>query len=161
MALRNVPELVLMVGFPASGKSQLALEKYPKHLLLSTDEHVQNRLVKERTSYDKVFWEGFTQSHKHFTQDLLYATSRGIDIVVDNPNMSYSHRRRILDMVPAGYKAYAHVVVCRDEEEWRRRLASRPGKTIPEIALQAMAVVFDYPTVSEGLDAVFFTDTSA
>jgi gluconate kinase len=59
-----------------------------------------------------------------------------------------------LIMIPDRYEKIAIVFPTPDEDELQRRLASRPGKTIPEYILGPMIESLEYPEMDEGFDSV-------
>jgi gluconate kinase len=46
-----------------------------------------------------------------------------------------------------------------EPEEHSRRLASRPGKVIPDHVLQSMVSTFEIPTEEEGFDEIWYAES--
>jgi gluconate kinase len=58
-------------------------------------------------------------------------------------------------MLP-NYEHIAVVFKTPEKEELARRLASRPGKNIPEHVMRSMIENFDVPTEDEGFKEIWF-----
>ena len=79
------------------------------------------------------------------------------DIIWDQTSTTVSSRTRKFNMLP-DYYAIAVVFRTPEEEELARRLASRPGKVIPEHVLHDMIWNFEMPTEEEGFKEIWYVD---
>jgi bifunctional polynucleotide phosphatase/kinase len=130
-------ELILMIGFPASGKSTIVdiLHKFHGFTVASND------------------------IHKRFFVNMLdkYINS-GDDIVIDNTNLSRESREKII--IPArnrGYNIRAFVMdttydQCIHNNFYRSYTTKR--ELIPLSAYRFMKNKFEYPNKSEDIDSV-------
>lgn len=130
-------ELILMIGFPASGKSTIAdiLCKYYGFKIISNDIH-----------------KGF------FVKLLNEYISNGYNIVIDNTNLSIESRKNIITPVRnRGYNIRAFVMdttydQCIHNNFYRAYTTKR--ELIPLSAYRFMKNKFEYPNKSEGIDSV-------
>lgn len=154
--MTKVPYITLLVGLPGVGKSTYVNEyKTPDSIVLSTDAIVESMCNANGITYDQGFKLFIDQATHEYNKLLATYLAAGNDIVIDRTNLSVTSRRKILARVPKRYKKYAAFFPIPPEEEWKKRLASRPGKCIPQSVLDNMLMQFQMPTVDEGFDAVF------
>jgi tRNA uridine 5-carbamoylmethylation protein Kti12 len=78
-----------------------------------------------------------------------------LDIIWDQTSTTVHTRRKKIRMLPEYYKI-AVVFRTPDEAELARRLASRPGKNIPEEVMQHMINSWEEPTKEEGFDEIWY-----
>jgi bifunctional polynucleotide phosphatase/kinase len=130
-------ELILMIGFPASGKSTISnvLCKYNNFKNVSNDIH--------KNYFNKYFNECIKNNH---------------NIVVDNTNLSAISRKKIIDPAKKnGYKIRAFVMdssydQCIHNNFYRAYTTDR--ELIPLSAYRFMKNKFSYPTKNEGIDSI-------
>jgi gluconate kinase len=84
------------------------------------------------------------------------AKSIGKDIVWDQTSTTVKSRIRKFNMLP-DHEHIAVVFKTPDADELARRLASRPGKVIPENVIQDMIAGFEMPTEEEGFREIWYT----
>lgn len=133
------PDLVLLVGLPASGKSTFCRERFA-----DTHVHVSKDLMPR--SADKA---------KRQRRQIEAALSEGRSVVVDNLNVSAAERGAALEAArPFG----ARVVVYRFAEsvaDCRERNAQREGAAhVPLVAIYAAAKRYEAPSLEEGIDEI-------
>ena len=148
------PEIIVMVGLPASGKSTYREEHYPYHTVVSWDDLVVE--MYPATTYDESFklseYKVINSALKKRLQSLCEAN---YDIVVDLTMLSKNVRLKRLSGVPKRYSMIA--VVCQTsikKLEERNVVRSKDGKTIPTAVFQNMAKSFQMPTLAEGFSEV-------
>ena len=87
-------------------------------------------------------------------QDLRQAITDGADIVWDQTNLVPKSRANKLAQIPKNYRKVAVYFTTPDTKELDRRLANRPGKTIPAHVITSMVSQLQPPTAAEGFDEV-------
>jgi predicted kinase len=87
--------------------------------------------------------------------EVARAQAQGRDIIWDQTSVSVASRRKKFASLP-NYEHVAVVFRTPEQEELSRRLAGRPGKTIPDTVLQNMIDSFEEPTEAEGFQEVWY-----
>ena len=155
-----MPKCTLLVGVPGSGKSTWLLENRPKGTatwVASTDNIIQGLADDYGFTYSDIFTDTIRFAEKAMYSALEYAASCGYDIYVDRTNMTAWSRKRFIEKLkPLGYEFECVVFPTPEPDEWKRRLDSRPGKTIPQEAIDRMIKGYDTPTEAEGFSKVTF-----
>ena len=151
-----MPTAYILVGVPGSGKTTwIAKQNWARHCVIaSTDDFVEAYARSVNKSYSEVFEKVMPDAVNAMTETVMNAVSAGKDIIWDQTSTSIKTRKKKIKMLP-GYKMIAVVFKIPEEAEWKRRLASRPGKTIPEDVLKAMSEGFEHPTLEEGFDQIW------
>jgi len=151
-----MPVCTILVGLPAAGKSTY-ISQQPDAIYVASSDAIIERLALERNmTYSEIFSEVIAEADAGFVLQIKEFCDAGLDFYVDRTNLNKKSRRRILDILTQ-YKYYdirAVVFQTPDQEEWDRRLDSRPGKIIPKNVLAAMANSFTIPDKEEGFSQV-------
>ena len=147
------PELVIMVGLPASGKSTVIKQRYPNHTVVSSDDTIERLSAAEGMTYDEGFKKFIGRATGAMKTTFRNAIKEGENIVWDQTNLSTKKRRGIIQQTPEQYRIVA-VVFDIPERERERRVAQRPGKTIPDHVMKSMAKSFNPVTKDEGFDEI-------
>jgi predicted kinase len=87
-------------------------------------------------------------------EKVVRAREAGKDIIWDQTSLTEKSRIRKFNMLPK----YTHIAVIfktPEPEELARRLASRPGKTIPDQVMRQMIEGFDPAELSEGYSEIW------
>jgi gluconate kinase len=79
----------------------------------------------------------------------LICQANGLDLIWDQTSTSVSSRKKKFNTLP-NYEHIAVVFPIPEPDELARRLASRPGKNIPEHVMRSMIDGFEMPTLDEG-----------
>lgn len=157
-----MPMLTVLVGLPGSGKSTCIQSAYtnPTQFVYSTDDLLEVAAKELGSTYNDVFETLIKSVTKSADNMLAGAIKQNKDVVWDQTNMSAKKRAAILSKFPT---AYQKVCVCfvppqnaAEQQELNRRLANRPGKTIPAHIMRNMASSYVMPTREEGFDVVEF-----
>jgi predicted kinase len=92
---------------------------------------------------------------KLMTDKVVRAREAGKDIIWDQTSTSIATRAKKFKMLPDYYKI---AVVFRkpDDEELKRRLASRPGKNVPWAVIDQMWGSWEDPTEEEGFNEIWY-----
>jgi tRNA uridine 5-carbamoylmethylation protein Kti12 len=160
-------KLEVLVGLPGSGKStRLSFVDDPEFggdvFVYSTDNYIEARAKEVGKTYNDMFRDHIDAATKHMNDVLAIVVSAGIDVFWDQTNMSSKKRKSILSKFPKNYRKECWCIAPpRTPEEWAeldRRLASRPGKTIPHHIIESMADSYVEPELDEGFDYILVVD---
>ena len=163
------PTCTVMVGLPASGKSTridnllFGYGAVDRPYVYSTD-NILERIAKQLgKTYNGVFDAHIKSAQLEADIMLADAIKHKMNIIWDQTNLAVGKRRKVLNrMKQAGY-----VVECEcieppatddDYAEWKKRLAGRPGKNIPDEIIERMMDTYVKPSLDEGFDAVAIFD---
>lgn len=165
--MRN-PLLICLIGLPALGKSTWR-ENFLRNsdfngFVASTDDLIEEYAEERGKTYNDVFNEAMPVVSELYDKVVHLAFSKRLDLIIDRTNMNKKSRDRFMRRARnAGYDCRAIVfqtpVTESDYEEWAKRLASRPGKSIPSDVLKAMDDKYQAPTPEEGFTQIGVVDT--
>jgi predicted kinase len=147
----------MLVGVPGSGKSTWIAENFPDltgHYVASTDRLIEIYASMRQATYDDMFQDNIDYANKAMMTHIKDVIVYGYNIIWDQTNLTPKSRAAKLAAVPNTYRKIAIFFPTPETEELYRRLGSRPGKTIPEFAVQQMINSLQQPTVEEGFDEV-------
>lgn len=152
-----MPKLYVLVGVPGSGKSTwISNQDWAKDCaIVSTDHHVEIYAKALGKTYTEVFEDYMPIAVKFMAQDVIDAREAGKDIIWDQTSTSLLSRKKKFKMLP-DYHAIAIVFKTPPEDELVKRLASRPGKTIPWNVITNMIDNFEMPTLEEGFKEIWY-----
>lgn len=152
-----MPTVYMMIGVPASGKStaikgSAELKTLP---VASSDDYIQVRATITGRTYDEVFGESIDQATKYLDSVVETCIKGDISFIWDQTNLTKKSRTKKLSRFPKHWKKIAVYLATPEKEEWERRLASRPGKTIPKKILESMLTQLEPPDlVDEDFDRI-------
>lgn len=156
-------DIYILVGPPASGKTTWIQKEFQGEVFtVSTDDIIQEIADEEDTTYDEIFSKYIKAAERLMWEDFDHLVAGNYSpIIVDRTNMSVKSRQRFFDRLRNfhkghGYKIHAVVFSKPDDDEYERRLNSRPGKTIPEAVVSGMLASYQPPTEAEGFATVTF-----
>ena len=151
-----MPKCYQLVGVPGSGKSTWHSEQdwLQTAAHISTDRYVEEFAKNAGKTYSEVFQEVMPDCVKYMTSDAVHAREAGQDIVWDQTSTTVASRARKFAMLP-DYEHIAVVFATPAPEELARRLASRPGKNIPEHVMRGMIEGWDEPELDEGFEEIW------
>jgi predicted kinase len=146
-----MPKCYQMIGVPGSGKSTwIKNQIWALGLsIVSTDNFVEAYAYMQDKTYTQVFKEYMPVAVRLMANQVEVCKANGVDIIWDQTSTTLASRTRKFNMLP-DYEHIAVVFKTPDPEELARRLASRPGKTIPEEVVFDMVRKFEMPTLEEG-----------
>jgi predicted kinase len=124
--------------------------------IVSTDAWVEDYARKVGKTYSEVFDEYMPTAVDLMADHVVKCRQDGVDLVWDQTSTTVKSRARKFRMLP-DYDHIAVVFKTPETEELARRLASRPGKTIPDNVIQDMIANFEMPTEEEGFKEIWFT----
>jgi predicted kinase len=83
------------------------------------------------------------------------AREQGKDIIWDQTSTTIASRTRKFNMLP-NYYHIAVVFKTPSRLELTKRLASRPGKEIPDVVIEGMRASFEMPSEEEGFKEIWY-----
>jgi predicted kinase len=149
----------MLIGIPAAGKSTWTNNTLEAHRdidvrVISTDAVIEDICAMYGVAYHEAHNTLFQFADQQAARDMRKAVERNCHIIWDQTNLTRKSRARKLRLIPNEYHKIAVVFPMPEEQEWRRRLASRPQKRIPEDVLAAMKGRYESPTLDEGFTEI-------
>ncbi len=148
-----LPKLTMLIGLPASGKTDMA-EIYsignPLMVTISSDE-IRKELYGDASVQDnpsKVFEE-----MRRRTVDAL---SRGISVIYDATNILRKHRKHLLSTLPKEIKCIKKAVVVWSRYETCVIRDKHRDRVVGEDVIKRMLLQFQTPYYDEGWDEIVF-----
>ena len=155
------PTVWMLVGVPGSGKSTFVDSQIDNEAdrdeslhIASTDNYIEYIAKSGWKTYNDVFKDHIKDAEKRMYEGVIDAVKADINIIWDQTNLTRKSRAKKMIMIPDHYEKIAIVFPTPDEEELKRRLASRPGKTIPPHIVKVMAESMEYPEKDEGFTTI-------
>jgi predicted kinase len=145
-----------LIGVPGAGKSTwIKNQEWAKDLpVISTDNFVEAYAKEQGKTYNEVFKEYMPIAVKLMTNQALICQANGLDVIWDQTSTSVNSRKKKFNLLPK-YEHVAVVFKTPEKEELDRRLASRPGKNIPDSVMSFMIDTFEMPTEEEGFTEIW------
>jgi predicted kinase len=152
-----MPRCYQLVGVPGSGKSTWIKNQdwAVDCVVVSTDEFVEAYAIEVGSTYSEVFEDYMQIAVKLMADKVVRAREAGKDIIWDQTSTGVKARARKFNMLP-DYEHIAVVFRTPEPEELDRRLASRPGKNIPDHVMRSMIDHFEMPDEEEGFKEIWF-----
>lgn len=152
-----MPKLYMLIGVPGSGKSTWIANQdwLTDAAIVSSDHFIDREAERLGKTYNDVFKDYVKVATKLMEDYVVIAQSLSRDIVWDQTNTSVKSRKNKLAMLP-NYEKIAIVFRTPDAEELTRRLANRPGKSIPENVMRVMISSLVEPTEEEGFKEIWY-----
>ncbi len=147
-------KLYILIGVPGSGKSTWIKNCGIDAVILSTDDKIEAAAEAAGKTYNDMFKSVIGEAEKQMYADALAAFAAGRDVIWDQTNVTAKTRGKKLNRVPAHYEKIAVYFNTPDTAELNRRLANRPGKTIPANIVMGMVSQLEMPTADEGFDRI-------
>jgi predicted kinase len=151
-----MPKCYQLIGVPGAGKSTwVKSQDWAKDCaIVSTDNHVEQYAITEGKTYNEVFTDFMPTAVKLMADDVIKAREQNKDIIWDQTSTTVSSRRKKFNMLPK-YEHIAIVFNTPPREVLEIRLASRPGKVIPQRVMTQMIEGFEFPTEEEGFKEIW------
>jgi predicted kinase len=155
-----------MVGLPGTGKSTLVNGMYDieNMVLYSTDKFIEDAAKHFGLTYDESFKDNIDHAIRSMNEMLDIAIRSKQDIAWDQTNLGVGKRKKIINrMKQAGYQVRCKCILPptdQELDEWKTRLANRPGKTIPQGVIDNMQQTYVIPSIEEGFDMIAFYNMS-
>lgn len=166
--MKKLATLAVLAGLPASGKSTMR-----QHILEmdqgqtpwyvhSTDDLIEKHATNLGLTYNSCFGQYIGQAAAQANINLQEANTRNENVLIDQ-TMLTAKSRRITSRFSS--RKYRKTCLCilppytnNMENEWRRRLAARHDKIIPETVLEDMRDRFQLPTLEEDFSIIRYFD---
>jgi predicted kinase len=145
-----------MIGVPGSGKSTwIRNQIWALGLtVVSTDAFVEDYARAQGQTYNQVFRDYMPRAVDLMVQQVVFAREHGHSVIWDQTSTTVASRRKKFHMLP-DYEHVAVVFGTPEPAELARRLAGRPGKTIPDHVMLSMLQNLKEPTLEEGFQEIW------
>ncbi len=146
-----------LIGVPGAGKSTwVSSQDWSLTCVhVSTDKWVEIYAKEVGKTYSEVFDEYMPTAVDLMAKEVVAARAAGRDIIWDQTSTTVKSRKRKFNMLP-DYEHIAVVFKTPDMVELGRRLASRPGKNIPDHVMLQMIKYFEMPSEEEGFKEIWY-----
>jgi predicted kinase len=149
-----MPKFYMLIGVPASGKSTWRKANAGHAEIISTDDIIDHRAASMGLTYNDVFKDTIKEATRLANDHAYKAFRMNKDVIWDQTNLTAKSRKPKLALVPEHWEKIAVVFLTPDDAEWQRRLASRPGKSIPQHILMGMRDSMVFPDPEEGFNRI-------
>lgn len=152
------PTVYLLIGVPCSGKSTFVETQDHNFVYVSSDYFVEKFAKRMGKTYDEVFSDVAPRAMRLMNRRVRKARANKQDIVWDQTNTSANSRAKKLAMLPE-YRKVAMYFETPPDDILAERLASRPGKAIPDFVMKRMKDTLELPTLDEGFQQIHRFET--
>ena len=151
-----MPKCYQMIGVPGSGKSTwIRNQIWALGLtVISTDAFVEAYAEQQGKTYNQVFQDYMPRAVDLMAKQVVFAREHGHSVIWDQTSTTVASRRKKFRMLP-DYEHIAVVFSTPEPAELARRLASRPGKSIPDHVMLSMLQNLKEPTLEEGFQEIW------
>lgn len=151
-----MPKCYQMIGVPGSGKSTwIRNQDWALGLtVISTDAFVEAYAATQGKTYNQVFQDYMPRAVDLMAEQVVFAQEHGHSVIWDQTSTTVASRRKKFRMLP-DYEHIAVVFGTPEPAELARRLAGRPGKTIPDHVMLSMLQNLKEPTLEEGFQEIW------
>jgi predicted kinase len=151
-----MPKCYQLIGVPGSGKSTwIQNQIWALGLtVVSTDTFVEAYANQQGRTYSEVFEDYMPTAIDLMIQQVVFAHEHGHTVIWDQTSVTVASRRKKFRMLP-DYRHIAVVFCTPEPAKLADRLATRPGKIIPEEIVQDMIDRFEMPTLEEGFQEIW------
>lgn len=149
----------VLIGVPGSGKSTwIGTQNFDENTVVaSTDNFVELEAKRQGKTYNAVFKAAMPMAIRFMTATVKDAIANKKDIVWDQTSMTVGSRAKKFNMLwGSDYEVIAVVFKTPEAVELKRRLASRPGKNIPDFVMKSMIESYQEPSLAEGFDKIIY-----
>jgi predicted kinase len=150
-----MPNFYMLIGVPAAGKSTwIKQHAKPGTLVASSDDYIEKVADAEGKTYNDVFSDVIKAANNHARQVAKQAYDLKLDLIWDQTNLTRKSRASKLATVPKDYKKIAVFFSTPHPDVHKKRLDSRPGKSIPGHIIHSMISTIEKPSKDEGFDEI-------
>ena len=147
-----------LIGVPGAGKStwiknQIWALGMP---VVGTDMFVEIEAHRQGKTYSEVFNDYMPIAVRLMLNHALTCQANKLDFIWDQTSTTVASRKRKFNtLLPSQYEHIAVVFETPSRIELKRRLASRPGKEIPDSVMEGMLASFEFPSLEEGFKEIW------
>jgi len=152
-----MPKCYQLVGVPGAGKSTwISNQDWAKDMpVVCTDSFVEAYAKEQGKTYSEVFDAYMPIAVKLMANQALICQANNLDLIWDQTSTTIASRTRKFNTLPK-YEHIAIVFRTPDANELAKRLASRPGKNIPDHVMRSMIDGWEEPTEEEGFKEIWY-----
>jgi len=152
-----MPKCYQLIGVPGAGKSTWIKDQIWALGLtvVNTDSFVEDYARVQGKTYSEVFKDYMPTAVDLMAKQVVFAREHGHTIIWDQTSTTIASRARKFNMLP-DYEHIAVVFRTPEKAELDRRLASRPGKEIPQYVIEQMIASWEEPTEEEGFKEIWY-----
>lgn len=152
-----MPKCYQLIGVPGAGKSTwIKSQDWARDLpVVSTDNFVEAYAKEQGKTYNEVFKDYMPIAVRLMANQAAICQANNLDVIWDQTSVNVKSRKKKFETLP-GYEHIAVVFKTPEQEELNRRLASRPGKSIPAHVMCSMINSFEMPTEEEGFKEIWY-----
>ena len=152
-----MPKCYQLIGVPGAGKSTWIKDQIWALGLtvVNTDSFVEDYARAQGKTYSEVFKDYMPTAVDLMAKQVVFAREYGHTIIWDQTSTTIASRARKFNMLP-DYEHIAVVFRTPEKAELDRRLASRPGKEIPQYVIEQMIDGWEEPTEEEGFKEIWY-----
>ena len=147
-----------LVGVPCAGKSTwIKNQIWALGLsVVGTDMYVEMEAHRQGKTYSEVFNDYMPIAVRLMLNHALTCQANKLDFIWDQTSTTVASRKRKFNtLLPSQYEHIAVVFETPSRIELKRRLASRPGKEIPDSVMEGMLASFEFPSLEEGFKEIW------
>lgn len=150
-------KVYMLIGVPGVGKSTwIKSQDWTAGLpVISSDRFIDEHAASVGKTYNEVFKEYAPIAMRLMDNQARVCHANSVDCIWDQTNTSAKSRKSKLAIL-SNYEKIAVVFRTPEKEEHERRLASRPGKAIPDHVMRSMIENFEEPTEEEGFKEIWY-----
>ena len=146
-----------LIGVPGAGKSTwIKNQDWAVDIpVVSTDNFVEAYAKEQGKTYNEVFEDYMPIAVRLMANQALICQANNLDVIWDQTSTTIASRKRKFNTLPK-YEHIAVVFRTPEKAELERRLASRPGKMIPDHVMRSMIDGWQEPTEDEGFTEIWY-----
>jgi len=152
----NNPLHIMFHGLPGTGKTtatHIVQEIHNVKYIVSTDSIIEAECNRLGMTYNQGWASLIKPATTRMNNSRSEIIANNYSFIDDHTNLTLGGRKRKLASIPKNYINICYVFDI-PPVEWRKRLNSRPNKTIPNDVLEQMINNTVFPTLGEGFDAI-------
>lgn len=140
----------MLIGVPGSGKSTWIRNNLIENsVVVSTDNLIEAEALKRGKTYDEIFDEYIQCATMKMRKQVQKLVKEGTSVIWDQCNVSRKGRLKKISMFTKDYHTVAVVFAIPEPEELKKRLSQRPGKNVPDYAMDYMIKNYQLPLEDE------------
>ena len=148
-----------LIGVPASGKSTWRINQNFPHVVVSTDEYIEQLVTETGKTHNVLFTEPgvLDRALERMNQLVEDARTNNTTVVWDQTNLTRKSRKKVFRQLP-DHEHVAVVFDIPDNHLLKSRIESRKGKYIPDDVIEGMKTRYSVPGDDEPFETILFID---